>query len=86
VIYLISFICSFLAVALKGWQHKNVIGGHVRSIVITAYLMYVFDVLAVLLIVKNNWYVVFVSAFGASLAMYCSVTLHDRLLGSKSDE
>jgi hypothetical protein len=78
-VYLASFICTFLAVALKGYQHKNVIGNHIKSVCFVAYLMYVFDVLAVTLIVKNNWWVVFTSAFGASLGMYVSIKLHTKI-------
>lgn len=78
-VYVASFLCTFLAVALKGYQHKNVIGNHIKSVCVVAYLMYVFDVLAVTLIVKNNWYVVFTSAIGASLGMYCSIHLHKKI-------
>lgn len=79
-IYLVSFLCTFIAVGLKGFQHKNVIGNHMKSVIITSYFMYVFDVLAVSLIIKNNWYIVFASAFGAALAMYTSIKLHDKYL------
>lgn len=78
-----SFLCTFIAVALKGYQHKNVIGGHIKSVCFIAYLMYVFDVLAVTLIVKNNWTIVFISALGASLGMFVSIKLHDRLYKKK---
>jgi hypothetical protein len=80
-LYLISFICTFFAIALRGFQHKNVIGGHTKLVCLTAYIMYVFDVLAVSLIVRNDLSIVFVSAFGSSLGMYVAIRLHDRVLG-----
>lgn len=76
---LASFLCTLIAVALKGYQHKNVIGGHIKSVCFIAYLMYIFDILAVTLIIKNDWTIVFVSAFGASLGMLISIKLHDRV-------
>jgi len=41
--------------------------------------MYLFDILAVALIIKNDWTIVFISAFGASASMYYSIKLHDNL-------
>lgn len=82
-VYFTSFVCTFLAIALKGFQHKNVIGGHVKSVCFVAYLMYVFDILAVTLIVKNHWVIVFTSALGASLGMLFSIKLHERIYNVK---
>lgn len=81
---LASFLCTLTAIALKGYQHKNVIGGHIKSVCFIAYLMYIFNILAVTLIIKNDWTIVFVSAFGASLGMYISIKLHDKVYNAKT--
>ena len=72
---LASFLCTLIAVALKGYQHKNVIGGHIKSVCFIAYLMYIFDILAVTLIIKNDWTIVFVSNFniGTDLSVLVEV-------------
>ena len=78
-----SFLMTFFTVFLRGFQHKNVIGGHMRSIVAIAYLIYVADFIGFAIIIKNDWRIVFISALGASLGMYASVTLHNRIYKSK---
>lgn len=78
-IYLISAVVSFVACFLKGFQHKNVIGGHIRSVFFTSWLMAAFDVAAVTLIVKGGWPIAISSGFGASFGMIVSIKLHDRI-------
>lgn len=81
---MLSFVVTFITVSLRGWQHKNVIGHHMKSIAVTSYLIHVFDLVVVALIVRNNLYIAFVSGFAASLAMVTSVMLHDRVYKSES--
>lgn len=78
-IYFISALASFASCFLKGFQHKNVIGGHLKSVYFTSWAMAVFDVLSVVLIVKGGWPIAISAGFGASLGMVCAVALHDRL-------
>lgn len=80
-IYVISCFVSFVAVALKGFQHKNVIGNHVKTVFLTSYLMAFFDVAAVTLIVKGGWPIALSSGTGAAFGMVFAIKLHDRIFG-----
>lgn len=84
--YVLSVAVSFLSVAIKGFQHKNVIASALHasprflySIFLTSYLMAAFDVAAVSLIVKGGWPVAFTSGTGAAFGMVASIKLHDYL-------
>lgn len=78
-----SIIVSFISCFLKGFQHKNVIGGHVGSVFLTSYCMAVFDVAAVALIVKGGLFIALTSGFGASFGMVASIKMHDRIFKTK---
>lgn len=82
-LYLLSFVTSFGAVFLKGFQHKNVIGNHVRSVFYTSFLMAAFDVAAITLVVKGDWTIMFSAGFGAALGMVSSMKLHDRIFKNR---
>jgi hypothetical protein len=81
VIYLLSFVASFVAVGLKGFQHKNVIHGKTVAVFVTSYLMAAVDVLAVSLIVREGWVIAFSAGSGAALGMLTAIKLHDRIFG-----
>ncbi len=76
---LLSTAVSFLSVALKGFQHKNVIGGHMWAVFVTSYLIAAFDVAAISLIVKGGWPIAFTSGTGAAFGMVFAIKLHDRV-------
>lgn len=76
-IYALSVVVSFVAVFLKGFQHKNVIGNYLRSIFFTSYAMAAFDVIAVTLIVKGGWWIALSSGTGAAFGMIASIKVHD---------
>lgn len=78
-LYALSVLVSFIAVFLKGFQHKNVIGGHVRVVFFTSYAMAIFDVASVALIVKGGWMIALTSGTGAAFGMVTAIKLHDRL-------
>lgn len=78
-IYVLSVAVSFVSVALKGFQHKNVIGNHVRAVFVTSYLMAAFDVAAVTLIVKGGWLIALTSGTGAALGMVFAIRIHDKI-------
>ena len=79
--YLISIVVSFCAVFLKGFQHKNVIGNHLKLIAVTSYAMAVFDVATVMLIYKGGWLIALSSGTGAAVGMVVAVLTHNRLFG-----
>ncbi len=78
-IYALSIFVSFIACFLKGFQHKNVIGGHIKTVFFTSWLMAAFDVAAVTLIVQGGWPIALSSGLGASVGMVAAIKLHDRL-------
>ena len=82
-LYFFSFITSFCAVFLKGFQHKNVIGNHVKAVFYTSFLMAGFDVVAITIVVKGDWTIAFSAGFGAALGMVSSMKFHDKLFKDK---
>lgn len=79
--HLLAFCFTFCAVFLKGFQHKNVIGGHLRAIVITSYLMAVLDAWLILEIgAKASRDIAFSCGSGAALGMWISVKYHKEIL------
>lgn len=78
-LYISAMLVSFLAVFLKGFQHKNVIGNHKKSIFFTSYLMASFDVATITLTVKGGWWMIPFVGTGAAFGMLLAVVLHDRL-------
>lgn len=78
-IYALSVAVSFAAVFLKGFQQKNVIGNHQRTIFFTSYLIAAFDVAAVALIVKGGWPIAISSGTGAAFGMLAAIRFHDRI-------
>jgi hypothetical protein len=78
-IYFLSFVVSFTSCFLKGFQHKNVIGGHLKAVFFTSWAMAAFDVAAVTLIVVGGWPIAISSGAGASLGMVLAIKLHDRV-------
>lgn len=85
-IYILSAVVSFVGCFLKGFQHKNVIGGHLRSVFYTSYLMAACDFATVTLIVSGGWWIILSSGTGAAFGMVAAVKLHDRMFkGGKSE-
>jgi hypothetical protein len=78
-IYIASIIVSFISCFLKGFQHKNVIGGHLKSVWLTSYLMAIFDVAAVALIVEGGWPIALTAGLGASTGMVVAIKFHDKV-------
>jgi hypothetical protein len=81
VVYLLSFFASFVAVGLKGFQHKNVIHGKTGAVFVTSYAMAAVDVLTIGLIVREGWTIAFSSGSGAAFGMVFAIKLHERLFG-----
>lgn len=79
--YLLSMGASFISVGLKGFQHKNVIHNKYAATWITSMLMAMFDVLAITLVIKGDWYVAISAGLGASFGMVTAMRFHDYLFG-----
>lgn len=82
-IYAASAMVTFCAVFLKGFQHKNVIGGHMKSVFVTSYLMAAVDVLAVAIVIQGGIWTAISSGTGAALGMVSAIKLHNRLFKEK---
>jgi hypothetical protein len=78
--YFVSVLVSFCAVAIKGFQHKNVAGMHYRLTFFTSYIMAVFDVAVVGIIVKGGWSIALTAGLGASCGMVFAMWFHDRVI------
>lgn len=78
---MLSACVSFIACLLKGFQHKNVIGNHLKSVYFTSYAMAMFDVASIYIVVSSHWSVMFSAGFGASAGMIVAIKFHDRLFG-----
>lgn len=78
-LYPLSVLVTFTSVFLKGFQHKNVIGNHQKSVFVTSYLMAAFDVASVTIIVQGGWPIVLTSGTGAAFGMIAAIRLHDRI-------
>ena len=81
--YAASFALTFVSVFLKGLQYKNVIGGHLRMVAVTAYAMAFMDVVSVALVVHGGWTLALSAGAGASLGMITSIKLHDSIFKRK---
>lgn len=77
--YALSVAVSFVAIALRGFQQKNVIGHHLRAVFVTSYFIAVFEVAAVALVVRGGWPIAFTSGTGAAFGMVIAILLHDKL-------
>ncbi len=85
--HLMAFACTFVAVFLKGFQHKNVIANMYGKTFITSYFMAFIDVLAIGVIAKStSWYIAFSSGTGAALGMMLAMYLHNRLFSKKAQD
>lgn len=81
----IAFGITFLAIFLKGWQHKNVIHDRYLWIVVTSYLMASLDILTIGLVVKYGTDMILYQGTGAALGMLASVLLHNKMMKRKGD-
>lgn len=76
---LTAFALTFSSVFIKGFQHKNVIGGHHKLIFITSYAMAITDVLMIGLVVERGWSICFSAGTGAAIGMSLSMFVHDKM-------
>lgn len=75
-------LVSFVTVALKGFQQKNVIKGKTRAMFITSYFMALGDIFLVKSIVTSGFEIFVAVGTGSAIGMLVSVTLHDKLYKS----
>ena len=78
--HILAFCVSFIAIGLKGFQQKNVVGHHLRAAVITSYVMTVTDIAFIGLVAAHGWGLVVSSGTGAALGMLAAMVFHGRLV------
>ena len=84
-IYIFAGSITFVTVFIKGFQYKNVIGGHMKMVAITAYAMAFFDVVLIGIVAKNHWTIGLACGLGAMLGMLASIKLHNKLFTKKEN-
>jgi hypothetical protein len=82
-LYLTSVAVSFVAVFLKGFQHKNVIAGKYSATFYTSFAMAAFDWATITIVLKGGWIVAITAGTGAAFGMITAMALHDKLFKSK---
>lgn len=79
--YFLAGVITFITVFIKGLQYKNVIGGHMQMVAITAYAMAFGDVVLIGLVAKNHWTIGLACGLGAMFGMLTSIKIHNRIFG-----
>jgi len=82
-IYVYSFILAFLAAGIKGFQHKNVIGGHRWTLFVTSFFMFVFNVATFTLVLTTSWTTAISGGLGAAFGIVFALDLHDWIFKKK---
>jgi hypothetical protein len=81
-IYLLQFLCSFVAVFLKGFQHQNVIGGKYKSAFIFSYLMAATNVIVIGLVVEGGLMSIVPVGTGAAIGITLSMYMYRKINGN----
>ncbi len=77
-LYVLAFFGTFVAVFLKGFQHKNIQCNLYGKTFVTSYLMAFVDVLLIGLIARATWDIAFASGSGAAFGMVLAMYVHNR--------
>lgn len=75
-----GFLVSFSSMALKGFQHKNVVGNHYGLVLTTSYMMTAADFAMFGLILKDGWGMYLPIGTGGALGMIFGMTAHNRIV------
>lgn len=85
-VYLLAVATMFGATFLRGFQNKNVAGGHKKLAAVVGYMMAVSDMLTIGLVVKGGITVAFVGAGGAAIGWVLGMVVHDRIMRRRMAE
>jgi hypothetical protein len=83
-LYIASVTVTFVSVFLKGFQHKNVIGNHKKTVFFTSYMMALFDVISVMVIIQGGLIIALTAGTGAAFGMIAAIALHDKIFKGKA--
>lgn len=78
-----SIATAFVTTFLRGFQNKNVAGGHQKLAFFVGYAMNICDVLTIGIIVANGMFIAMFAGFGAGLGWVVSMKVHDKLMKKK---
>lgn len=78
-IYALSTVLSFCGVFLKGFQLKNVLGDHYKTLALTSYLIAFFEVATITMVVQGGWWIALSAGTGGAAGMLASIYTHKRV-------
>jgi uncharacterized membrane protein YciS (DUF1049 family) len=85
-LYLAAIITAFSTTFLRGFQNKNVAGGHKRLAFIFGYAMAICEVFTIGLAVQNGMLVAAFSGLGAGMGWVVSMKVHDKIMKKRLKE
>lgn len=72
-----ALAATYVSSALRGFQYKNIIGGHMRLVTVNAYLIAFAEIAFVGMAAKNGWIIALAAGTGAALGIWTSIVLHN---------
>jgi hypothetical protein len=79
-LFLAAFSAMVLTTLLRGFQNKNVAGGHKRLAFICGAIMTVFEGLVIALIAKGGTDVIYFTAIGSGIGWVLGMFIHDAIM------
>lgn len=77
---------TFVSVFFRGFQNKNVAGGHKKMAFFTGYIMNVLDIVVIGMVVNSGVGVVVISGLGAAFGYLVSMQVHEYFIERKINE
>lgn len=79
-LYLSAFLAMVLTTLLRGFQNKNVTGGHKKLAFFCGAAMTVFEGLVIALIAKGGTDVIYFTAIGSGIGWVLGMFIHDAIM------
>lgn len=83
---LAAIVTAFVTTFLRGFQNKNVAGGHQKLAFFFGYAMNICDVLTIGIVVANGMFIAMFAGFGAGLGWVISMRVHDKIMKKRLKE
>lgn len=83
---LAAILTAFVTTFLRGFQNKNVAGGHQKLAFFFGYAMNICDVLTIGIVVANGMFIAMFAGFGAGLGWVVSMRVHDKIMKKRLKE
>lgn len=85
-VVLTATLATFVSVFFRGFQNKNVAGGHKKMAFFTGYIMNVLDIVVIGMVVNSGVGVVIISGLGAAFGYLTSMQVHEYFIERKLKE